>query len=291
LLLAEDGDRAAGGDPRRTVDARCGEIRGGSIVHRKPPIVRALQGIVLGTGAPLGWLVIQAMQGNPAHSELSTHPGLYLYMLIGTSTVFAIFGLLIGRQEGRLLEANQRLEELAITDPLTGLHNVGYFHARLAEEHAEAERTGRPLAVAILDLDHFKRVNDEHGHLVGDDVLVNTARAIRSVTRQGETEARLGGEEFGLLLPDSTGAEALEVAERVRRAIGATSTPLAGDGKRDLRITASAGVASTSEFPGATIEELLVAADEALYRSKAEGRNRARVANPHEHTAAAGDHS
>src|SRR5690606_31107543 len=147
---------------------------------------------------------------------------------------------------------------------------------RLAEERAEAERTHRPLALVVLDLDFFKRVNDLYGHPVGDEVLANVAKAISSITRQGETEARLGGEEFALLLPDSTADEAREVAERVRRAIQATGTSV--DGGDVVRITASAGVASTAELPGAGTQELLRAADEALFRAKREGRNRTVVA-------------
>jgi diguanylate cyclase (GGDEF)-like protein len=239
---------------------------------------RALQGLILAAGTPLGWLLIRGMQGSSVQRELTANPGLYLYMSIGTAVVFGLFGFLLGTREARLLEANQRLEALTVTDSLTGLRNTRYFHTRLAEEHADAERTGMPLAVVIVDLDHFKRVNDQYGHLVGDDVLVNAARAIASITREGETEARVGGEEFGLLLPDSTGAEASDVAERVRRAIEATETQLPGGSGETIRITASAGVASTAEFPGASTQELLSAADEAMYGAKQAGRNRTVVA-------------
>jgi diguanylate cyclase (GGDEF)-like protein len=239
---------------------------------------RTLQGIALAIGAPLGWLSIQAMEGTAVREALADDLGLYLYMLVGTAAAFGLFGLLLGDREARLLASNRRLEDLAVTDGLTGLRNARYFHTRLAEEHAETERTGRPLAVVVLDLDHFKRVNDRYGHPVGDDVLVNAARAIASVTRHGETAARVGGEEFALLLPDDTGRGAAEVAERVRRAIEESETPLPDQKSERVRITASAGVASTAELAGASVQELFRAADEALYRAKREGRNRTVVA-------------
>lgn len=231
----------------------------------------------LAIGAPLGWLLIQAAQGVPPVMELAHEPQLYLYMLMGTMVVFGIFGMLLGEREERLLEVNRRLKELTVTDPGTGLRNARYFHARLREEHAEAERAGRPLAIVAIDLDHFKRINDEHGHVVGDDVLANAARAIASVTREGETAARVGGEEFALLLPATNGERGREVADRVRQAVAAAETPVAAPG-RTVRVTASAGVASTAELPGPSTQELRKAADEALYRAKAEGRNRTVVA-------------
>ena len=129
----------------------------------------------------------------------------------------------------------------------------------------------------IIDIDFFKRVNDdEHGHQIGDDVLASSARAIKSVTRKGETEARVGGEEFVLLLPGSDGERAREAAERARGAIAAASTRLP-DG-RVVRVTASAGAASTAELSAASARELYRAADEALYTAKAEGRDRTVVA-------------
>lgn len=235
--------------------------------------------MALAVGAPLGWLSIQALRGTPVRAALAGDPGLYLYLLAGTAAAFGLFGFLLGEREARLLEMNRQLEELAVTDPLTGLRNARYFHTRLQEEWAERERTGGPLAVVVIDLDHFKRVNDRYGHLTGDDVLVNTARAIASITRHGETEARVGGEEFALLLPNSTGEEAREVAERVRRAIGAAETRLADSDGEVVRVTASAGVASTAERPVTNGQDLLGAADEALYRAKREGRNRTVVAD------------
>jgi len=241
----------------------------------KPGLVRAIQGVILAQGAPLGWLLIRWVQGSPPAAELAATPALYLYMLLGSATIFAIAGGLIGNREAHLLSLNERLQELAITDALTGLRNARYFHARLDEEMAEYARTGRPLAIVVIDIDLFKNVNDTYGHAVGDDVLANTAAAIVSVTRHGETAARIGGEEFGLLLPGSSGPTAFEAAERARRAIARAATGVNGD---TIRITASAGVASTAELDDVDAQRLVRAADDALYAAKAGGRNRTIVA-------------
>ncbi len=239
-------------------------------------VKRAAQGMIMAAGAPAGWLMIQVARGAEPAVELSTNVGLYVYMLLATMVVFGLFGLALGTREATLLQLNETLEQSALTDSLTGLRNARYFHARLAEEHAERVRTGNPLALVIIDLDHFKRVNDEHGHQVGDEVLANTARAIASVTRHGETEARVGGEEFALLLPGSDGRRAREAAERARGAIAEAVTDLPGG--RVIRVTASAGVASTAELGDVTAQALYRAADDALYAAKAGGRNRSEVA-------------
>lgn len=235
---------------------------------------RALQGVAMAAGAPLGWLAIRLALGSSAAMEWRTQPGLYLYMLTGTLVVFGVFGFLLGRREDELVRLNLQLKDLTVTDSLTGLRNGRYFHARLAEEHATRARAGEPLSVVIVDLDHFKDVNDEYGHLVGDDVLVNAGRAIISVTRAGDTAARVGGEEFGLLLPGSDAAMAWEAAERVRLAIAAAATLLPGTQRGFVRITASAGVACSRDVADATPRELYRAADHALYCAKAAGRNR-----------------
>lgn len=245
-----------------------------------PAQSRALQGAALSLGAPLGWLAIQMLGGASPMASLKADWGTYLYMLAATATVYGLYGRRLGEREATLLRANDRLEALAITDPLTGLRNARYFHARLGEEFAEMQRTGKPVAVAVIDLDHFKVVNDRFGHLVGNDVLVTVANAIARTTRHGETEARIGGEEFALLLPDSTTEAALEAADRVRRAIGEAETPVGEAEGGAIRITASAGVASMADLPGASAIELMRAADDALYRAKREGRNRSVAARP-----------
>jgi diguanylate cyclase (GGDEF)-like protein/PAS domain S-box-containing protein len=161
----------------------------------------------------------------------------------------------------------ERLAQLAAEDPLTGLLNHRSFHERLAEEVARTERTQRPLALVLLDLDHFKQVNDTLGHPVGDKVLVEVAARLRDVTRAGEHLARVGGEEFAWLLPEADAAGAVAAAERAREAIRATPFALGGT------LTISAGVCTLAEAGGES-RELYRLADTALYRAKAAGRDR-----------------
>jgi diguanylate cyclase (GGDEF)-like protein len=231
---------------------------------------RALQGALLALGAPMGWLTIQALSGSPPTDQISQHPGLYAYLLVATAVVLSAVGALIGRAEEALELANKMLTELSYTDAGTGLRNRRYLEARLAEELAESERRGEPVALAILDLDAFKTVNDRFGHPAGDEVLASVGDALLSVSRRGETVARIGGEEFAILLPGSTGPEAEAAAERARRAVEATRMP---GPSRALAVTTSAGVASTAELGVLSPAELYDRADGALYRAKRRGGN------------------
>jgi diguanylate cyclase (GGDEF)-like protein len=173
------------------------------------------------------------------------------------------------RIQRELERAYADLERLARTDPLTGLANRRRFMEALEQEVERLERYGRPLSLVALDLDHFKSVNDAHGHAAGDDVLREASQALRSVCRDVDLAARMGGEEFSLLLPETDVAGARIVAERVRERIaGAAHRSPAGQA---FRVTASLGVATA--WPGASGEALLQAADEALYRAKDAGRN------------------
>ena len=232
---------------------------------------RTFLGIVLGTGAPLGWLGIRILSGGSYWEELTGHTGLYFYMLITTTTVFGLFGAYVGRHESLF-------EEQSVTDGLTGLKNLRYFFARLEEVHAESHRRASPIALAVVDLDDFKKINDSYGHPTGDRVLTVVADSIASVVRRGDTAARVGGEEFALLLPGKTSAEAHQIGERVCDAIrGVSIQPHHGLG--NIRLTASVGVVSTDRWIAATPRDLYAAADAALYHAKQAGRNRVIVAD------------
>ena len=161
------------------------------------------------------------------------------------------------------------LERLARTDPLTGLANRRHFMERLEQEVERSDRYGRPLSLVALDLDHFKSVNDTHGHAAGDEVLREAARALDSVCRDVDLAARMGGEEMALILPETDITGARIVAERVREHIA--GAPCRSPSGRSFRVTASLGVAMARA--GASGEALLQAADEALYRAKSAGRN------------------
>jgi diguanylate cyclase (GGDEF)-like protein len=144
---------------------------------------------------------------------------------------------------------------------------------RLAEELKRLRRQGQPLALAIVDLDHFKSVNDTHGHLTGDRVLVETAAVLQSSVRETDLAGRLGGEEFGLLMPGTDLAGARQVAERVRWHLAAPAERF--EGKPAPRVTASIGLTVVDPTdPEQTLELLLARADALLYRAKREGRDR-----------------
>jgi len=166
---------------------------------------------------------------------------------------------------------HEEAEREAHTDPLTGLANRRRFDDMLAAAVDASERDGRPLSLLALDLDHFKSVNDEHGHGVGDEVLKATAGAMLDAVRGGDVAARLGGEEFAVVMPRTDVEGATMLAERLRLAVQDLRIP-APDG-REIRLTMSVGTATVS---GTTIDApaLVAAADEALYAAKRGGRNR-----------------
>jgi diguanylate cyclase (GGDEF)-like protein len=162
------------------------------------------------------------------------------------------------------------LERQSREDSLTGIANRRSFDERLQTEIERAERYGEALSLLLIDLDHFKHINDSLGHAGGDQVLCEAAVLLRDRLRQSDLAARIGGEEFALLLPrqDARGAQA--VAEQLREGF-ATHDFATGQGDR-LRVTLSAGIAQW--HAGQTRDDLLRRADQALYRAKAEGRNR-----------------
>jgi two-component system cell cycle response regulator len=161
--------------------------------------------------------------------------------------------------------------ELAITDPLTGLYNRRYLESRLKALVAEASQSGRPLSVLVADIDHFKRVNDTHGHDAGDAVLREFSSRCRRNTRGIDLACRLGGEEFLIIMPDTDIRRAYQVGERLRACIA--DEPFLAQPDLETWITASVGVA-TLEHSSDTPEALFKRADSALYAAKRSGRNR-----------------
>jgi len=161
---------------------------------------------------------------------------------------------------------NRQLKRLASSDPLTGCLNRRAFFEKLAAEWQSAKRHGESLSCLMIDLDHFKSINDAHGHQAGDQVLCTVAASVRDVLGEGDLLCRYGGEEFCVLLPGLEAAVAVVVAERIRVAICSRSRP-------DLRLSVSIGVSATAG--GARdVEELITQADQALYAAKRTGRNR-----------------
>ena len=238
------------------------------------PIIYALAFLIFGVKAGLRmslviyvlsllvWLVhftMLSLRGDPplgaaVFYQLFASDGLLLILLYGTGRVFA----------AQTRQAAQ-LEQDANTDALTQLHNRRFLDEHLAQEAARSLRQGHPLAIMLVDLDHFKRINDEYGHSVGDHVLRGVGRCLSDHARKMDVVGRWGGEEFLIILPDTQLVEALEVAERLRAVLEGRPCEATG------AVTASFGVAQYK--PDEQLAALLERADQMLYRAKGSGRN------------------
>ncbi len=204
--------------------------------------------------APLGVIVLAATR--PFSAEVRARVGVYLQGL----------GLALNNAL-----AHDRLQRLAAIDPLTGVYNRRFGLARLHEELGRSRRSGVPLGVLMLDVDHFKSVNDTYGHLVGDRVLAGITRGIRPTLREGDVLVRYGGEEFLALLPAASKEDVTRIAERMRRIV--EETPVQ-EGDQQIQVTISLGGTSFPETDVKDDEELIARADQAMYAAKMGGRNR-----------------
>jgi two-component system cell cycle response regulator len=171
----------------------------------------------------------------------------------------------------QLEHANNELERLAAEDPLTGASNRRHFFRRAVEELDRAKRHGEPVSLLMLDLDHFKAVNDSHGHAAGDTVLVSFVQTIRHMLRSSDLVGRLGGEEFVVLLPGSSVEQAVQIANRICEAMDRNPIKLS-DLEKTVHVTVSIGVAEFGA-DAQSIENLTGVADDRLYIAKASGRN------------------
>jgi two-component system, cell cycle response regulator len=175
----------------------------------------------------------------------------------------------------RLRNVNERLQELSMTDSLTGLYNRLFFQKRITYEYQRAMRYRKPLALLMLDLDHFKKVNDTFGHQFGDYVLHHASSLLAGCVRQVDILARYGGEEIVVACPETDVAKSLIVAERIRTKL--ESAEFKKD-SANTKITASIGISVCPDDRIKDADELLRTADEALYRAKQDGRNCIRIA-------------
>ena len=167
----------------------------------------------------------------------------------------------------RIVGLQKQLLNMSKTDPLTDIRNRRSFDEALDKRFAHARRYNRPLAIAMIDVDHFKQINDKHGHQEGDSVLQNVAGILKRCSRQTDFVARYGGEEFVVILPETPLFEALQFGEKIRASIASHAFDIG-------RVTVSIGLAAMPHSRFSDPAALLRAADEALYRAKANGRNR-----------------
>jgi len=218
----------------------------------------------MGSGAPLGWAIIQLLRGVNITADITAYPVLYLYMLIGTSTIFACFGFYVGTQESLSREHSLR-------DPLTKLFNLRRFRQQLDIQLAQARRDGTSVALIFFDLDHFKKVNDTYGHAAGDTVLIEISAAVRRTLRLNELFARVGGEEFAILVPHGTIETTHILAERIRASVEKLEFDVGSE--HPIHVTLSLGVSELQAEDTAAL--LIERADAAMYEAKRSGRNKA----------------
>jgi diguanylate cyclase (GGDEF)-like protein len=204
--------------------------------------------------------------------------GVLVTVVVAVNPVLAVFGVPTVLLARRFMMHAQLLAKSRV-DAKTGLLNAGTWESEAVAEISRALRTRTPLSVALLDIDHFKAVNDTYGHLAGDVVLRALGAALGEQVRDYDVAGRFGGEEFVVLLPQADQSAALRIAERLRTHIGAMSVPIGGDSGSGtcVRLTVSVGVA-TLPATGGELTELLAAADSALYVAKQTGRNKTHVA-------------
>jgi diguanylate cyclase (GGDEF)-like protein len=217
----------------------------------------------------LTYLTVCASFGAVSLWALDEGPRLIQWITV--AVVAGVMVVFVGALKTGLDELVQRLHRLAREDPLTGALNRRAFVERLDAELARADRTGASCALATIDVDHFKDINDRYGHAAGDDALRGLVATISRRRRRSDALGRLGGEEFAVLLTDATIADAERYADELRALVRADAV------SRGTPFTISVGVTAVTT-PGSTAEDLLVAADAALYRAKRAGRDTVRAA-------------
>ena len=247
------------------------------VLSKNYRILYPLVGSVLGLGSPAGCLALRRLFSADAAPlaewigfEVQAHLFFYAYQTIGTVLIFFLAGLWTGRILDRLDKLSENRRELALRDPLTGLYNRRYLTERLVEEMARASRQNQPLSYLMVDIDHFKRLNDHYGHLAGDAVLKELAERLRQACREMDVVGRFGGEEFFVILPGTDNATAAEIAERIRSSV--EEKPFsAGTFPLDVQVSVG-GAQRLAAF--SHVNQLIDSADRALYAAKAAGRNR-----------------
>lgn len=238
---------------------------------------------LVGFGGAFAWAAFSAATNGVVVGgvETASHFAFMSAVLAGLSVVCGvtlIFPIMSSglRERGKLQKMteslsvrSQSLEHAAVTDGLTGMYNRRYFDDALSEYLDAFRRIGKPIGMVILDLDHFKKINDSHGHDVGDEVLRQVAECLRVFTRYHDVLARLGGEEFAILSPNINEQQLYHLADRIRHAISQLNIK---SGNVTLKVTTSAGLAIWNGTESG--EELYRRTDKQLYEAKRLGRNR-----------------
>jgi diguanylate cyclase (GGDEF)-like protein len=252
----EDGGRASARIARKAVQNFWRAVRSTPKSHLYPVL-----GMLLALAVPGGLFVAYARSGS---TDLATT---YVTLTFATVALSALLGYVLGRQFDEM-----RLR--SITDPLTGLYNRRHFGQRLSEETKRARRYGHTASVVCLDVDRLKAINDGFGHRAGDGALVAVCRALRDNVRTIDVVARIGGDEFAVLLPETSAAQASALSQRILAEVAWQGDLLDGG------LAVSIGIAELDAANDLEADDLLVAADDALYQAKAAGGGHVAVAQP-----------
>lgn len=261
-------------------------IRDPKFVKNSSHVAEALKsGKVIQTSAPEGISVDHVIGEHPA-VHVNVVP--ILYKNTPLAAVVLVAGDALDKEDQRRLEmirtpfaialnntmTHGHLRILASQDPLTGTYNRGFGLGRLREEYTRALRSETPLGVLMLDIDHFKNINDSFGHMVGDRVLKRITTTVKTILREGDVIVRYGGEEFLMVLPAAAGCDLFKIGDRLRRGV---ENLVFNEGEQSFNITVSIGGVSYPEMDVQSEEEMVRFADEALYRAKETGRNRIEI--------------
>ena len=228
--------------------------------------------VILVTGENVGQTAVEAIRRGATDYVVKVGDYLFTIPLVVEKNLMVAW---IKREnealQKQLIEKNEQLEQMAATDPLTGLYNRRHFGRVIEQLFAESERHDNDLACIMIDMDGFKQLNDGCGHVAGDQVLQLAGKVIKANLRRMDVAARYGGDEFVVLLPQASGADALHAAGRIAEQFRVATAALL---QRETGLSMSIGIASVKSSGAASAEQLTASADEAMYRSKEAGRNR-----------------
>ncbi len=230
-----------------------GAITGYFVLHPASMLIHS----VFEQGNAIGWDSL-ILSFSPQHLAMAI-----FFTILGT-----LFGIVYGFYAQKIVRLYEEVKVLSLTDDLTSLYNRRFFHNRLKEEIERARRYTRHLCLLMIDIDNFKHYNDSYGHQQGDELLRVFARRLKSSIRENDFVARLGGEEFAIIMPEAAYDKARRLAERFRRSI--TQYPLSNT---NGKVTISIGIAGLP-FDAQDVDGLIYKADRALYQAKREGKNR-----------------
>jgi diguanylate cyclase len=201
---------------------------------------------------------------------LKIHLGFYGFLFLSSSVAFSFLGFFLGQKTETILELNRKLTSQATMDFLTGLCNPRYLHDVFEAEYQKHLITNQPLSCLLLDLDHFKLVNDKYGHPFGDQVLKQVGAILKKCIREGDIAARYGGEEFLCILPNCDRKEALKIAKQILKETASHNFYL---NDQLIKVTISIGAAFCLSDDEKSYKDLIDQADKNLYKAKANGRN------------------